>query len=265
MRIQIADGRWVEYDDVGQGNPIVLLHAFPLARAMWRPQVDVLQNAYRLIVPDLPGFGGSDGFAAPPSVEGMADAVAGLLDALGLAEPVVLGGLSMGGYVALAFAHKYPARLRGLLLADTRAEADTAEGKANRDKLMAFAQDHSAQDVFDQMLPKMVSEATRTGRPEVISEARRLATAQTIPGIIGALQALRDRPDASPWLAKISVPTLVVVGSDDALTPPVMARSLVSGLRSGRLAAVNGAGHLANLEQPEAFNAAVRSFLQSLP
>src|SRR5262249_42417277 len=162
---------------------------------------------------------------------------------------------SMGGYVALALARKYPTRLRGLLLADTRAEADSAEGKANRDKLIAFAQGHTAQDVLDQLLPKMVSEETRSRRPEVVTEVRRLAAAQTVEGLIGALRAMRDRPDASAWLGSIAVPTLVVVGSEDAITPPDVARKLAHGIRGARLEMVSGAGHLSSLEQPGAFNA----------
>jgi len=264
MKTQIAGGIPIEYDDIGAGKPVVLLHAFPLARTMWRPQIEELQNDYRLIAPDLRGFGGSGGFTGPPSIEGFADDTAGLLDALKIPEPVVLAGLSMGGYIALAFARKYPARLRALVLADTRAEADTAEAQANRDKMIAFAQDHTAQNVIDQLLPKLVSDETRAHEPEVVAEVRRIASDQSTRGIISALQALRDRPDASPWLDQIGVPTLVIVGSEDALTPPALAQALVEGIRDARLATLNGAGHLSNLEQPELFNVALRSFLQKL-
>src|SRR5262249_15061174 len=129
----------LSYDDTGRGTPVVLLHGFPLSRAMWRPQVEALKDAYRVIAPDLPGFGGSAVLDGPSSVEAMADTVAYLLDHLQIREPVVLGGLSMGGYVALAFARRHPDRLRGLILADTRAEPDDAEGKANRDRMIALA------------------------------------------------------------------------------------------------------------------------------
>jgi 3-oxoadipate enol-lactonase len=264
MKTQIAGGVHIEYDDAGKGKPIVLLHAFPLARTMWRSQIEELQNHYRLIAPDLRGFGGSDGFTGSPSIEAFADDTASLLDALKISEPVVLAGLSMGGYIALAFAHKYPARLRALVLADTRAEADTTEGKANREKMRAFAQNHTAQDVIDQLLPKLVSDETRTHEPDVVAEVRRIASAQSTSGIISALQAMRDRPAASPWLDQIGVPTLVIVGSEDALTPPALAQALVERIRDARLATLNGAGHLSNLEQPELFNVALRSFLQKL-
>ncbi|HJT76728.1 MAG TPA: alpha/beta fold hydrolase [Gemmataceae bacterium] len=264
MRTDVPGG-CMEYDDVGRGRPVVLLHAFPFDRAMWRPQREALQTSYRLILPDLRGFGGSAPFAGPPSLEAMADDVAGLLDALGVREPVVLGGLSMGGYVSLAFARKYGERLRGLILADTKAEADSAEAKANRDHAITFVREQGTAPAVEGMLPKLLSEGTRSGRPAVMDEARRIGSAQAPAGVIGALAAMRDRPDSTALLPRIRVPTLVLVGSEDTLTPPSVAEALVLGLPDGRLAVIQGAGHLANLEQPEAFTAAVGSFLKALP
>lgn len=261
MRAPLTPTTWIDYDQHGSGTPIVLLHAFPLDRAMWRPQID-LQNSCQLILPDFRGFGGSSPWNGPPSVEQMADDVAGLLDAVGVRGPVVLGGLSMGGYVALAFAGKYPTRLRALILADTRAEPDTDEAKANRDKMIAFARTHSAAEVIDQMLPKLLGAETQALRPGVKEQVRQIATRQSAEGIIGALQALRDRPDARPFLSTIRVPTLVLVGSEDVLTPPSAAQTLATGIAGAQLVTIPGAGHLANLEQPEAINAALRSFVQ---
>lgn len=265
MKVQLETGGWVEYDTIGQGNLVVLLHAFPLSRAMWRPQVEALQGECRLLVPDLRGFGGTSPFAGAPSVEAMADDVATLLDALALREPVVLGGLSMGGYVALAFARRHPTRLRALILADTRAEPDTPEGKANRDQAIAFAQAHTATEFIDPMLPKLLGEETRRLRPEVGEEVRRIAAAQSPAAIVAALQALRDRPDARPGLGAIRVPALVVVGSDDTLTPLAVAQALANGIPGAHLVTIAAAGHLSNLEQPAAFNDTVRSFLRGVP
>jgi pimeloyl-ACP methyl ester carboxylesterase len=250
-----ADGR-IAYGDEGQGPPLVLLHAFPLDSAMWRPQVEALRATYRVLTPDMPGFGGSAPFAGPPSIDTMADAVAGLLDELRI-ERVVLAGLSMGGYAALAFARRHAARLNGLLLADTRAEPDSEEAKANRNKLIAFARTATALDVFEQLLPKMVSDETRSRRPEVVDEARRIAARQSVGGIVAALEALRDRADAGPVLRTIAVPTLVIVGRDDVLTPPAVAEKLRDGITGARLVVLDGAGHLSNLERPEAFTAAL--------
>ena len=250
------------YDDVGRGRALVLLHAFPLSRAMWRPQREALAGDCRLITPDLPGFGDSPLLSSTPSVEAMADAVAGLLDELALREPVLLGGLSMGGYVALAFARRHPGRLAGLLLADTRAEADDDAAKANRDKLIGFASTNPPSAVLEQMLPKLLGPRTPAERPEVVEEVKRIASAQRPAGIVAALQALRNRPDATPGLGQVRVPALVVVGRDDALTPPAFAERLAAGIAGARLVVIEGAGHLANLERPAEFNAAVRDFVR---
>jgi pimeloyl-ACP methyl ester carboxylesterase len=257
-----ADGR-ISFDDLGHGPALVLLHAFPLSRLMWRPQVEALQGQYRVVAPDLRGFGGTCAFDAAASVDQMADDAARLLDELKL-DRVVLGGLSMGGYVALAFARLHAGRLRGLILADTKAEPDDEAGRANRDRLIAFAASGTGAAVVEQLLPKLVGPGTLVNRPDVVAEVRRIGGAQVAAGIIGALQALRDRPDARPGLSAIGVPTLVIVGTDDALTPPAVARELAGQIRGARLEEIEGAGHLSNLEQPERFTAAVRGFLASL-
>jgi pimeloyl-ACP methyl ester carboxylesterase len=170
----------------------------------------------------------------------------------------------MGGYVSLAFARRHPGRLRGLILADTKAEPDDEAARANRERLIAFAATSTGVAVLEQMLPKLVSAETPANRPEVIAELKALAGAQVAAGIVAALKALRDRPDARPGLAAISVPTLVIVGRDDPLTPPANAETLAAGIRGARLVVLDGAGHVSNLEQPMRFNAAVRAFLQGL-
>jgi 3-oxoadipate enol-lactonase len=250
-------------DDVGQGNPVVLLHAFPLCRAMWRPQAEALRSTCRLILPDLPGFGDSP-VSAHVSMESMADAVAQLLDEKGIREPVVLGGLSMGGYVAFAFARKYPDRLRGLILADTRAEGDDDAAKANRDKLISFASSHSAGDVAEQMLPRLLAPETPKKFPAVVEEVRKLGSAQKPQGIVAALHAMRERPDSTSTLEQIRAPTLILVGKDDALTPPAVAEKMAARLKGAQLVVIDGAGHLSNLEQPAAFSEAVKKFVQAL-
>jgi 3-oxoadipate enol-lactonase len=265
MKNQLSARGTISFDDVGTGLPVVLLHAFPLSRAMWAPQLEALHDSHHVIAPDLRGFGGSAAFTETPSLDRMADDVAELLDELHIRERIVLGGLSMGGYVAFAFARRHTNRLRALILADTKAEADDAEGKANRDRLIAFAAQHTGHEVLEQMLAKLVGPETRTQRPAVVESIREIAASQTSAGIIGALQAMRDRPDSGPSLAAIAVPTLVVVGEQDALTPPSLAETLAARIRGARLERIAGAGHLANLEKPAEFNAAVRSFLERLP
>jgi pimeloyl-ACP methyl ester carboxylesterase len=170
----------------------------------------------------------------------------------------------MGGYVALAFVRRHAGRLRGLILADTRAEADTAEGKANRDKLIAFAGNHDGREVLDQMLDKIIGPQARTAQPAVVEELRRIAGVQKPAAIQDALRAMRDRPDSLDLLTAIALPTLVIVGSEDALTPPALAQTLAAKIAGATLVTIPTAGHVANLEQPEAFNTAVVSFLKSL-
>jgi pimeloyl-ACP methyl ester carboxylesterase len=232
--------------------PVVLLHAFPLSAAMWQPQLEALGRQFRLITPDLRGFGSRAGQTG--SLAEMADDVAAMTDG-----PVVLGGLSMGGYVALAFFRKYAERVRALILADTKAEADDATGKANRDKMIAFAETHTAREVIDSVMPKMAIQ------PRAIEQIRALASAQSTAGIVNAVRAMRDRPDSTDLLPKINVPTLVIVGSDDALTPPALAQRLADRIAGARLEVIPAAGHISNLDNPTAFNRSLQSFLASLP
>src|SRR3954470_21496659 len=234
------------HDDVGQGRPVVLLHAFPLSRAMWLPQRDAVSRHGRLLLPDLPGFGDSPLLDGTPSVEGMADAVARWLDEVGVREKVVLGGLSMGGYVSFAFVRKYAHRLAGLILADTRAEADDDTARANRDKLIGFAATNPASAVVEQMLPKLLGPETMTGQPGVVEQVKKIASAQRPAGIIAALQALRNRADSTPTLAQVKVPTLIVVGTDDALTPPSLSEKMAAGIAGAKLVQIDKAGHLSN-------------------
>jgi 3-oxoadipate enol-lactonase len=256
------NGLCITYSANSGDRALVLLHAFPLSATMWKPQVDGLEC--RLILPDLRGFEGTSPFRDAPSIDQMADDTAELLNGLAISEPVVLGGLSMGGYVALAFARRHPERLAGLILADTRAEADTPEAKANRETAIAFAKTHTPAEVIEGMIPRLLSPRTLEQRPEVRAEVIEIASRQSSDAIVAALQALRDRPDASPGLANIKVPTLVIVGEDDVLTPPAVAQSLAQRIARATLVTIPGAGHLSNMEQPDKFNDAVRAFLKDL-
>jgi 3-oxoadipate enol-lactonase len=245
----------LSFDDLGQGRPLVLLHAFPLSREMFSPQ-HTLSDSCRLLLPDLPGFGGSPG--SPKSVEAMADAVAAFLDARAVG-PVVLGGVSMGGYVSLAFARKYGDRLAGLVLADTKAEPDDETAKAGRQKMIDLVHANGTKAVVEQMLPKLLA------TPGPKEEVKRIASSQKPATVAAALAALRDRPDARPSLGEIKVPTLVIVGREDGLTPPAVAQALAEGIKGATLCEIDAAGHLANMERAGAFNDAVRAFLASLP
>jgi pimeloyl-ACP methyl ester carboxylesterase len=213
------------------------------------------------LAPDLPGFGGTQRLAGTPSVEGMADRVAEWLDALSIREPVVVAGLSMGGYVTMMFARRHAARLRGLILADSKADPDDEAGKAGRDKLIALARETGPIAVIEQMMPKLLGADTVARGTALADYLRSIARAQPAGGVIDALQAMRDRPDAKPQLSVIAVPTLVVVGEQDTLTPPERSLELSRAIKDAELVRIASAGHMSNLEQPEAFNGAVRAFL----
>jgi pimeloyl-ACP methyl ester carboxylesterase len=257
------DGK-TTYFDRGSGRPVVLLHGFPLSKAMWQPQIETLDQWARVLVPDLPGFGGSGGFEGPPSMDAMADRVLRFLDSLKITEPVVLGGISMGGYVTMAFARRYPQRLCGLVLVDTKADPDDEAGKANRDRMIELVAQSGSKVVIEQMLPKLVGADTLARNPRVADELHSIGSEQSASGVADALRAMRDRPDSTPGLAAVQVPTLIVVGEQDALIPPARSEELRRAIRGAKLVTISAAGHMPNMEQPEAFNAELRSFLEEL-
>ncbi len=256
------DGVVVHYLDEGGGEPaLVLLHAFPFHAGMWAPQVGALAARTRVVAPDLLGFGTTDAPDDPAaySVDVWADQVAGLLDHLGLGR-VVLGGLSMGGYAAFAFVRRHPDRLAGLVLADTRPGPDTPEvAERRRDQARQVA-DQGTEELREALLGGLLGAHTLQHRPDVVAAARAL-TDNPPGGFVGALDAMRRRPDSTPDLAGISVPSLVVVGDQDTASPPEVARAMSEAIPGSTLAVLPRAGHLSNLEEPDAFNAAVAHLL----
>jgi len=252
-----CNGLTLSYEDYGQGTPILLLHGFPLSGAMWQPQISALKTDFRLIIPDLRGFGQSEAPIGPYLMETFAADLVALLDSLGL-EQVVLGGLSMGGYIALAFLRHYPARVQALILADTRATPDTTEIKANREANAQLVELHGPSTIVPKMLPGLLSPKAA---PEMQTQISRLMMENKPQGIAGALRGMALRPDSSDLLAKIKVPTLVLGGAEDSLSPPAELKQLQQAIPGSELAIIPNAGHLANVENPTAFNAALRAFL----
>jgi pimeloyl-ACP methyl ester carboxylesterase len=255
--------RYVEVPGIGRARgTLVLLHAFPLSGAMWEPQLAVAELGWRVIAPHLRGFG--VGTAEPPvtSVDDYAGDVIDLLDALHV-EDAVIGGLSMGGYVAFALLRRAPAYVRALILADTRSQADTAEGVEGRRKMLQrLAESPSGPAaVIDEMLPKLLGEATRATRPDVVERVRSIALANPAGAIAGAIRAMMSRPDSTPLLRTLRCPTLIIAGDEDALTPPALSEEMHRAISGSTLVVVPRAGHLSNLEQPEAFNSALARFL----
>ena len=265
MDIDTARGR-MELLDAGSGPPVVLLHAFPFTAEMWSGQLETLSTRRRVLAANLRGFGRTVPFAATtaPSVDAMADDVAALLDALELTGPVALGGLSMGGYVALAFARRHPQRLRALILADTRAEPDDADGKEKRSASIARVESGDVTGFVDDMLAKLTGKTTRAERPDLVGRLREHMLRTPASTIAKALIALRDRPDARPQLGAIQVPALVLVGTEDVVTPPSAAEVMAKAIPRATLATIPGAGHLSNVEVPVVFDEAVDRFLTAL-
>ena len=259
---EINQGQKLAYTDSSEGPVLVLLHAFPLDREMWQPQLVPLGGKARVLALDLPGFGGS----TPTSftVDSAADAVAAFLKKLGVKGRIVIGGLSMGGYVAMAFARRHADQVAGLILADTKSEPDDDAAKQNRDKVIGLAKEQGPAAVIEQMIPKLLSENTRANRADVVETVRTIASRQSTDGVVNALIALRDRPDASLGLDTVSAPTLVLVGEHDAVTPPLAASSMGARIWGSKVVTIPDAGHLSNLENPEAFNAAVLEFLATV-
>lgn len=261
MNATIA-GATIAFDDVGSGTPIVFLHAFPLDRTMWAPQVHALSTRSRCIVPDLRGFGASS--AAPPwSVDRYADDVAAILDTAQVQRAVVVG-LSLGGYVAFALWRRHRERVRAFVFADTRATADTAEAIERRRALIETARTGGSAAVAARQIETLVGRTTRERNPELCRAIRATMDAAPVPGIVGALDAMMARPDSTATLATIDVPTLFVVGEEDTVTPVADARGMQALVPNSRLAIVPRAGHLSNVEQPDAFDFAVDEFLRAL-
>ena len=250
------------YTDRGRGDPVVFLHGFPLDRRIWDAQAATLSDHHSVLAPDLRGFGQSRR-SDPFTIESLADDTRLFLQQLA-ATPCVLAGLSMGGYVALAYASKYPEDLRGLILVDTKAEADTPQAKEGRAKMMELARTSGAKAVAEEMLPKMLSAGTQQDRPDVVKTLRAMMSDSSPQAIEYALAAMRDRPDRTAELPAIKVPTLIIVGETDAITPPAMAEKMHKAIPGSRLEVIRGAGHMAPLEQPDQVNRAIERFMASL-
>lgn len=240
------------------------MHAFPLGARMWEFQHVLAEQGWRVVMPQFRGFDCAtpDG-ADATSVDDYASDVADLLQTLGI-DSAVIGGLSMGGYVALALYRHAPQLFRGLILADTRAEADAAEARKNRTRLIALAGNGGAAAIADDMVPKLLGQTTRTTRPEVEERVRLLIAANQAGALQAALHAMMTRPDSTTLLPTIIVPTLVVVGEEDTVTPPALSASMVAAMPHAELVVLPQAGHLSSLEQPQAFNAALSGFLARL-
>ncbi len=258
MQIELGTRR-LSYDDAGEGDPVVFVHGFPHHRKLWAPQLRALSGQYRAIALDLPGFGESD-MPERFTIETWADGLARFLDAIEI-QRAVIAGLSMGGYITLAFWRLHRDRVTALVLADTRAGADTEEGKQKRRETIELARREGPTAVARAMLPGMVGKSTREREPSVVATMRAMLESASVDSIVGASEAMMNRPDATASLATIDVPTLIIVGDEDVLTPPKESRAMHTAIADSRLEIIPGAGHVSNVERPAAFNQVLSEFL----
>lgn len=257
-------GATLSVAEMGRGTPILFVHGFPLDHTMWRHQVGEFVREFRCIAPDLRGFGKSSVTEGTVTMAQFADDLAAVLDDLEVTEPVILCGLSMGGYIAFEFVRRHAQRLRALILCDTRAAPDTPEAAANRRKLAEDVVAEGPEAAVKAMLPRLFPEGLSVREPAWVQELRHVMLASDPFGIAAAARGMAERTDARPLLASIACPTLVLVGEHDAISPPSEMRDMAAAIPGATFRTIPQAGHIAPLENPAAVNAALREFLSGL-
>ena len=253
----------LSYTDQGKGPPLVFIHAFPLSSAMWEPQINTFSKNYRVIAIDLRGHGESDSSLWHFTLDDYAEDIHALLTGMNIKQATFIG-LSMGGYTLFALYRKFPEMVKAMVLADTRAQADTEEAKAGRFAMAQTAYKEGPAAIAEMMIPKLLAPATVENRTDIVEQVRAIILNNQASGIIVDLMAMAQRPDSTPLLSQISCPTLIIVGEQDVPTPPAEAQYMKDRIPASTLVTIPQAGHLSNLEQGEAFNRALSEFLAEL-
>ncbi len=259
MKTINVGGVEIQYADKGQGPAVLFLHGFPLSLGMWDAQ-EALSDRYRIVRFDARGHGGSGVGDSALTMDRIAEDAAILIERLRLG-PVILAGCSMGGYAAFAFAQKHPSLLRGLVLVDTKAGADSPEARKGRGELAAKVMKDGPPAALEAFLPKLVGETTKASRADVVAKIKDMVLATPKQGISDALHGIAARQDSTPFLREIAVPTLVICGEEDVITPRAEAEILQKGITGAELAVIPKSGHLPPMETPEEFNAVLGKFL----
>ncbi len=252
----------LDYTDAGNGDVLVFIHAFPLSQLMWEPQVKAFSKNYRVITLDLRGHGESETLLWNFTLEDYAKDINELLQYLNVQQATFIG-LSMGGYILFAFYRLFPTMVKALVLADTRAQADSEEGKAGRLAMAQIANTEGPTAIADMMIPKLLTTATIENRNDLVEQVRSMIVKNQSSGIIVDLMAMAVRPNSTALLSHIACPTLVIVGEDDVATQPSESYYMRERIAQAQLTTIPNAGHLSNYEQPEAFNQAFLSFLSA--
>jgi 3-oxoadipate enol-lactonase len=255
--------RYLDVPASGKGRgagTLVLIHGFPLTPAMWEPQLALAERGWRIVVPELRGFGDGSGDPATTSIDDYAGDTIDLLDGLHIKDAVVCG-LSMGGYTAFAMFRRAPTYFRGMVLADTKSQGDSAEAVAGRKNMQKLAREQGAAAIADALVPKLLSETTLKKKPDVVSSLRNQITGNSVESIVGALTAMMTREDSTAMLTGIRIPVQIIVGDQDALTPPPLSEQMHKDIPGSALARIPAAGHMSNMEQPIAFNDVLGAFL----
>lgn len=252
------------FEEYGAGKPVILLHAFPLNRKMWQPQIETFVEAgCRVITPDFRGFGENDNFADINTMEDLASDVAELLENLEI-EKAIIGGLSMGGYVLFNFYSRFPQKFAGIILADTNCGADTDEKRTARFDLIEKIETDGAQALIENMLPNLISDFTRQNHPALFEKLEAEFSEVNPQAAIAALRGMAQRADHCGLLESISVPTLLIFGEHDKVTNLETAEKMRGKIQNSELVKIENSGHYSNLEQPEKFNRALREFIETI-
>lgn len=259
----VANGTEIDYRDEGSGVPVILLHAFPLNQAMWDDQFRVLQQHCRTITLDLRGFGQSSCPQGTYSIDEMAADVRGLMSVLAI-DRAVLVGLSMGGYIALAFYRNYPEAVQAMVLADTRASAENHESRERRLESAERAEREGASAIAEDMVPLLLGQTSLETSPGIAARVRSVIERNSRTGIANAQRAIAGRRDSTDMLAHITVPVFIVVGSEDKLIKVEEARQFRQQINGAQFRVIEGAGHLSSLERPDEFNAVIIELISSL-
>ena len=262
MKIEI-NGIHLDYREAGTGTPVILVHAFALEQTMWDAQVAALKDRYRVITIDMRGFGNSAVVKGTSQMKQMAADVHEVMKALAI-DKAIMVGLSMGGYVLFAFYRAFKDAVQALVFADTRATADTEEARANRLRSAEKAEREGAAAIADETTPKLLGDTTLSNHPDLVKRVHTIQAANSPDGIAAAQRGMAARPDSTDLLAEIVCPTLVIVGTEDKLTPPSEAELIHRGIRNSKLRVIEHSGHLSNMETPDEFNKILIEFIDSL-